>query len=124
MALNVLGTELEACSLDPLTGFFRNGSCDTCGEDNGMHTVCALMSKEFLEFSAQRGNDLRTPYEEFKFPGLRPGDMWCICMDRWLEAYEAGVAPLINLKACHLSLTEFVDQNILEQYSIEQGANR
>jgi len=100
-ALNVLGTELEPCSLDPLTGFFRDGCCNTDPQDRGLHVVCARMTTEFLEFSRARGNDLVTPRPEFSFPGLKPGDQWCLCAMRWKEAFEAGVAPPVVLQATH-----------------------
>jgi uncharacterized protein (DUF2237 family) len=100
-ALNVLGTELEPCSLDPLTGFFRDGCCNTDPHDRGLHVVCARMTTEFLEFSRARGNDLVTPRPEFSFPGLKPGDQWCLCAMRWKESFEAGVAPPVVLQATH-----------------------
>ena len=103
MARNVLGGELEVCGTDPLTGFYRNGCCDTGGEDAGVHTVCARVSAEFLEFSARRGNDLSTPRPEFGFAGLAPGDRWCLCADRWVEALRAGVAPPVVLEATHVN---------------------
>jgi uncharacterized protein (DUF2237 family) len=100
-ARNVLGTDLEPCSLDPLTGFFRDGCCDTDEHDRGLHVVCARMTAEFLEFSRSRGNDLVTPRLESNFPGLKPGDQWCLCALRWKEAFDAGVAPLVVLQATH-----------------------
>jgi len=101
IALNVLGTELEPCSLDPLTGFFRDGCCNSDPQDRGLNVVCARMTTEFLEFSRARGNDLVTPRPEFSFPGLKPGDQWCLCAMRWKEAFEAGVAPPVVLQATH-----------------------
>jgi len=98
---NVLGERLEVCSIDPMTGFYRDGCCDTSREDLGSHSVCAVMTKEFLEFSKSRGNDLSTPVPEFGFPGLRPGDRWCLCAPRWQEAMEAGQAPRVVLRATH-----------------------
>ncbi|WP_164102670.1 DUF2237 family protein [Candidatus Laterigemmans baculatus] len=106
-AKNVLGGPLETCSTDPLTGFYRNGCCDTGGQDVGIHTVCAEMTEEFLRFSRQRGNDLSTPNPMFQFPGLQPGDRWCVCAARWKEAYDAGVAPPVVLEATHVSTLEF-----------------
>lgn len=100
-ARNVLGTELEPCSLDPLTGFFRDGCCNTGGDDRGLHVVCARMTAEFLEFSRNRGNDLVTPRPEFNFPGLKPGDQWCLCALRWKEAFDAAVAPPVVLQSTH-----------------------
>ena len=95
MAKNVLGTELECCCMDPVTGFFRNGKCDTNGDDHGMHTICAVMTDEFLAFSRAAGNDLSTPYPQFDFPGLKEGDHWCLCLSRWVEAHAAGSHPCI-----------------------------
>ena len=118
MARNVIGTDLEVCSRSPITGFFRNGCCDTCGDDSGQHTICAEMSDEFLAFSMRAGNDLSTPRPEFDFPGLVAGDFWCVCMGRWLEAKEAGVAPRIKLDSCHSSVLEYVDLDVLKKYSI------
>ena len=107
MALNVLGTPLEACSLDPMTGYYRNGCCDTGSEDKGVHIVCAIMTEEFLVFSRERGNDLTMPLEMFDFPGLKPGDRWCLCADRWREAKDAGCAPAIVLEATHARMLEW-----------------
>jgi uncharacterized protein (DUF2237 family) len=98
---NVLGGPLAACSTSPMTGFFRNGCCDTNEMDRGSHTVCAVMTAEFLAFSRSRGNDLSTPRPEFGFPGLKPGDRWCLCAARWLEAWRAGCAPKVRLDATH-----------------------
>ena len=100
-AKNVLGGKLEACSFRPKTGFFRNGCCDTNAEDFGLHTVCVEVNAEFLAFSKRRGNDLTTPRPEFEFPGLKPGDRWCLCAARWQEALEAGRAPRVILAATH-----------------------
>jgi len=109
MARNVLGGELVPCSLDPLTGFYRNGCCDTGAEDLGVHTVCAVMTAEFLEFSASVGNDLSTPRPELGFAGLQPGDHWCLCASRWTEALEAGVAPPVVMEATHVATLEWAD---------------
>ena len=114
---NVLGGDLQPCSMDPVTGFFRNGSCDTCAEDQGSHTVCAIMDKEFLMLSQYLGNDLSTPRPEFSFPGLNAGDFWCLCLPRWIEAEKAGVAPKIKLEATHASALEFLDRDALERYA-------
>jgi uncharacterized protein len=100
-ARNVLGERLEVCSLKPMTGFFRDGCCDTSREDVGSHTVCAVMTAGFLAFSRSTGNDLSTPVREFGFPGLKPGDRWCLCAPRWQEAFEAGQAPRVVLRATH-----------------------
>ena len=106
--LNVVGGELLDCSVDPLTGFFRDGCCGTGPEDVGSHTVCAVMTEEFLAFSKEAGNDLSTPRPEWGFEGLQPGDRWCLCAARWLEAYEAGMAPEVVLGATHASALEIV----------------
>jgi uncharacterized protein (DUF2237 family) len=98
---NVLGERLEVCSLSPMTGFFRDGCCDTSREDVGSHTVCAVVTAEFLEFSKSRGNDLSTPMPQFGFAGLKPGDRWCLCAPRWQEALQAGRAPRVVLRATH-----------------------
>ena len=115
---NVLGTALASCCFSPLTGFYRNGFCHTGSQDIGLHTVCAKMTREFLEFSVAKGNDLVTPLPEVGFPGLQPNDYWCVCALRWIEALDAGVAPPIKLEACHDSLLELVDLAILKQYAI------
>lgn len=99
--LNVLGGLLETCSTEPLTGFYRNGCCETGPEDAGRHTICARMTREFLRFSKSVGNDLSTPRPEFRFAGLKPGDRWCVCASRWVEALDAGVAPPVILAATH-----------------------
>jgi uncharacterized protein (DUF2237 family) len=98
---NVLGESLEVCSVSPMTGFFRDGCCDTSREDAGSHTVCAVVTAAFLDFSKSRGNDLSTPVREFGFPGLKPGDRWCLCAPRWQEALRAGHAPRVVLRATH-----------------------
>ena len=116
MANNILGTELASCSTDPMTGFFRDGCCNTTGADTGMHTICAIMTQEFLLFSKSRGNDLSTPRPEYQFPGLVAGDRWCLCLNRWLEALKADCAPKIILEATHASVAEFVDRDVLEKH--------
>lgn len=118
MASNVLGTDLKSCSLDPITGFYRNGKCDTCADDVGMHTVCVSMTENFLEFSKQVGNDLSTPAPQYAFPGLVPGDRWCLCMSRWIEAYDAQVAPKVYLEGTHISVLEFIDLEILQEHAV------
>jgi uncharacterized protein (DUF2237 family) len=100
-ARNVLGERLELCSIDPMTGFFRDGCCDTSREDLGSHTVCAVMTADFLAFSKSAGNDLSTPMPQFGFRGLKPGDRWCLCAPRWQEALDAGQAPRVVLRATH-----------------------
>ena len=106
-AKNVLGTELQSCSVDPVTGFYRTGCCETGPDDLGLHLVCAVMSSEFLEFSRLAGNDLSTPVPEYGFPGLSPGDRWCLCVQRWKEAFESGAPPQVMLEATHMSSLEF-----------------
>jgi hypothetical protein len=117
MARNVVGTDLEPCSTDPLTGFYRDGDCRTGADDRGVHVVCARVTEEFLAFSRSRGNDLTTPVPAYRFPGLEPGDRWCLCASRWKEAHEAGVAPPVILEATHMSALEFVDRSTLEEHA-------
>ena len=107
-ALNVLGTQLVACSFDPITGFFRDGCCNTDAHDHGSHVVCARVTSEFLTYSMSRGNDLITPQPAYRFPGLEPGDRWCLCAFRWKEALAAGVAPPVHLEATHAKALEFL----------------
>ncbi len=121
MTKNVLGTELEDCCLELATGFFRDGRCETCEHDIGLHTVCAEMTDEFLTFSKEKGNDLTTPNPDFGFPGLKAGDRWCICLARWIEAHESGIAPKILLRSTHYSVTENVPLEILERYALLDG---
>ena len=112
MARNVLGTTLQECSMNPLTGFTRNGCCETGPSDTGSHTVCCQVTEEFLAFSISRGNDLTTPWPEYGFDGLVAGDRWCVCAARWLEASEAGFAPPVILEASHekcLTIVELAD---------------
>ena len=116
-ARNVLGGVLESCSFDPNTGFFRDGHCHTCAEDTGSHTVCAVMTAEFLAFSKAAGNDLMTPMPQYEFPGLKPGDHWCLCAARWLEACEAGKAPQVVLEATHEAALETVPLEWLKQHA-------
>ena len=115
---NVLGGELASCSNDPLTGFYRDGCCNTGGSDSGLHVICAKMTAEFLEFSRSRGNDLSTPNPMFRFPGLRPGDRWCLCAARWKEAYDAGKAPPVVLEASHISSLEFASLEELQEHAV------
>ncbi len=114
-SLNVLGGELQSCSASPRTGFFRNGSCDSGMEDLGLHVVCAEMTKEFLEFSKAQGNDLSTPRADLGFPGLEPGDRWCVCAARWKDAYEAGCAPPVVLEATHVNALDVVSLASLKE---------
>ncbi|MGH9045702.1 MAG: DUF2237 family protein [Acidimicrobiales bacterium] len=119
MALNVLGEELRLCSESPLTGFYRDGCCNTGAEDIGVHVVCARMTDDFLTFSKASGNDLSTPQPEFGFPGLVPGDRWCLCADRWSEAFDAGMAPPVVLAATHASVLEWVELDALRKHAID-----
>jgi uncharacterized protein len=116
MPTNVLGTELRRCCRQPPTGFYRDGYCRTGPEDVGLHTVCARMTAEFLDFSLTRGNDLSTPRPYF--PGLKEGDRWCLCVSRWKEALDAGLAPPVDLEATHCSTLEFVSLDDLKQHSL------
>ena len=116
---NVLGETLENCSLKPMTGFFRNGCCDTSSEDVGSHTVCAVMTAEFLAFSRARGNDLSTPMPELGFPGLVPGDRWCLCAPRWQEAFAAGQAPRVALRATHEGALAYCQLADLKRFAVD-----
>lgn len=116
-SLNVLGGPLQPCSVAPLTGFFRNGCCDTGPQDRGVHTVCALMTAEFLALSKYLGNDLSTPRPEFGFAGLRPGDRWCLCASRFLQAHEEGAAPKVRLEATHLRTLDIVPLDVLQGHA-------
>ena len=118
LSINVYGKELETCCDNPKTGFFRNGMCDTCKEDFGVHTVCILATEDFLVFSKGAGNDLSTPRPEFNFPGLKPGNRWCLCTMRWKEAYEQGKAPPVFLESTHEATLKLVDFNILQQFAV------
>jgi len=122
VARNVLGGELEPCSFDPLTGFARDGCCDNYGDDAGVHVVCAEMTEEFLAFSVAQGNDLVTPMPQYGFPGLTPGDRWCVCAPRWQEAFEAGVAPPVHLAATHARAVEWCSLEALRAHAAEPGA--
>ncbi|MDO9404445.1 MAG: DUF2237 domain-containing protein [Polaromonas sp.] len=115
-AKNVLGTDLVPCSYDPLTGYFRDGCCNTDETDQGSHLVCVKVTATFLAFSSARGNDLMTPRPEYRFAGLKPGDRWCLCANRWREALEAGHAPPVILESTHLSALEFVTMAQLEKH--------
>jgi uncharacterized protein len=116
---NVLGGDLEACSLNPVTGFFRNGCCDTSREDVGSHTVCAVMTAEFLAFSKESGNDLSSPMPDFGFPGLKAGDRWCLCAPRWQEALEAGQAPRVVLRATEAGALDHCALEDLKRHAID-----
>ncbi len=115
-AKNILGTELELCCTSPITGFFRDGFCNTNRMDHGTHVICAIVTKEFLAFTKSKGNDLSTPRPEYQFPGLKPGDGWCLCALRWKEAYEAGVAPPVKPEATHEKALEIIEQDTLQQF--------
>jgi uncharacterized protein len=116
---NVFGEKLAVCSLDPMTGFYRNGCCDTDSNDQGLHLVCAQVTEEFLRFSKSKGNNLITPFPLFNFPGLKPGDRWCLCVTRWKEALNAGVAPPVILAATHEAVLEYVSLEQLQKHAID-----
>lgn len=118
---NVLGQPLIPCSTEPITGFFRDGCCNTGPEDLGSHTVCSVMTAEFLKYSQSRGNDLSTPRPEFEFPGLEPGDRWCLCAPRWREAWEAGHAPRVILEATHEAALKIIPRSVLEEHALNPG---
>jgi uncharacterized protein (DUF2237 family) len=116
---NVFGEVLIPCSFEPLTGFYRDGCCTTGEEDRGKHTVCAVMTDDFLTFSASRGNDLSTPMEDFGFPGLKAGDRWCLCVDRWVEAWEAGFAPKVVLQSTEESALNYATLEVLKKFAVD-----
>lgn len=120
-SVNVLGTPLTSCSTSPLTGFFRDGHCNTCAADAGSHTVCAVMTAEFLAYSKYVGNDLSTPHPEFGFSGLRPGDQWCLCAGRFLQAHEEGCAPKVDLSATHARALEIVPIEVLRSHAMDRA---
>ena len=120
IVINIFGDEIEACCYDPMTGYFRDGFCNTDEHDHGSHVVCAVMTDDFLEFSKSKGNDLTTPRPEFNFPGLKEGDRWCLCALRWKEAYDAGVAPKVFLESCHLNSLNFVTKEQLAEYAVNR----
>ena len=119
MTVNVLGTELVPCSYSPLTGFFRDGCCNTRVDDGGLHLLCAKVTAEFLAFSTQQGNDLVTPQPAHRFAGLKPGDRWCLCVARWLEALEAGVAPTVVLESTHINTLHHVPLVTLQAHALK-----
>lgn len=123
MPTNVLGSKLQGCCRKPRTGFYRDGYCRTGPGDHGLHVVCAQVTREFLAFSLERGNDLVTPVPAAGFPGLEPGDRWCLCVTRWKEALDAGVAPPVVLEATHTSALEFVDLADLKAHALEPGSS-
>ena len=117
--INVFGEKLEICGVDPVTGFYRDGTCNTCKDDFGSHTVCIETSQEFLEYSKSKGNDLSTPVPAFNFKGLEPGDSWCVCAGRWLEAERNGMAPRLNLQSTHIKALEIVPMALLKKYAVD-----
>jgi len=116
---NVLGGPLRACSYDPVTGFFRDGCCRTRGDDEGLHVVCARMTAEFLNFALSQGNDLVTPRPEWRFAGLKPGDRWCLCASRWLQAWHAGMAPPVVLDSTHEKALEAIPLDVLQTFAYQ-----
>lgn len=120
-AKNVLGEELQSCSTNPMTGFYRNGCCDTGEGDYGLHLVCVVMTDEFLEFSRAMGNDLSTPMPAYEFPGLQAGDRWCLCVSRWKEAFDAGCAPQVLLESTHISALEWVNLADLKAHAVNSS---
>ena len=118
-SINVLGTALQSCSTAPMTGFFRNGACDTCAEDAGSHTVCVVVTSEFLAFSKYLGNDLTTPRPDFGFAGLKAGDSWCLCASRFLQGHDEGCAPKVNLSATHRRALNVVSLDVLRSYATD-----
>ena len=117
-SVNVLGETLTPCSVDPMTGFFRDGSCNTCDADQGSHTVCALMTEEFLAYSKYVGNDLSTPRPEYGFKGLKAGDLWCLCAARFLQAHDEGCAPKVKLSSTHQRATDIVPLRVLQEHAL------
>lgn len=118
-AKNVLGGTLQSCSHDPVTGFYRDGCCNTGQQDRGLHMICVVLTAEFLQFSKDRGNDLSTPIPEYGFPGLNPGDQWCLCAMRWVEAYKEGKAPQLVLSATHEYMLQVVPLEVLQEHAID-----
>ena len=116
---NILGEEVELCCDNPITGFFRDGFCNTNGRDQGIHTVCIKITSDFLTFSKSRGNDLSTPAPEFNFPGLKEGDSWCLCAQRWAEAYKAEVAPSLYIKRTNIKTLEIIPLEILKKFALD-----
>ena len=116
--INVLGTTLQPCSYDPMTGYYRTGCCENRGDDPGMHVVCCRVTDDFLEFSKAAGNDLSTPMPQYGFPGLRPGDRWCLCAERWTEALAAGKAPQVVLASTHISMLRHVPLDVLKHHAL------
>lgn len=120
MELNVLGTPLLSCCINPVTGYFRDGFCRTISADAGTHTVCAIVSEEFLKYSASKGNNLMRPMPHFNFPGLKPGDSWCLCVSRWVEAEKVGKAPPIILESTHQKTLQYATLDLLQKYAFKK----
>jgi uncharacterized protein (DUF2237 family) len=120
--MNVLGEDLQPCSYDPMTGYYRTGCCENRGDDPGLHVVCVVCTEEFLEFSASVGNDLSTPMPQHGFAGLKAGDQWCLCANRWQEAFEAGKAPKVRLASTHVSALEYSDLKDLQAHAVDTPA--
>jgi uncharacterized protein (DUF2237 family) len=121
--LNIFGEKLKTCSSNPLTGYFRDGCCNTDSSDTGMHTVCAIVTADFLDFSKSAGNDLSTPRPEYRFDGLKPGDRWCLCAPRWMEAFQAGRAPLIDLEATNEKTLDIIPMDLLLKFAWRTEVN-
>ena len=119
-SFNVLGEKLEVCGMDPVTGFYRDGVCNTCKDDFGSHTVCIETSQEFLDFTKSQGNNLSTPMPAYGFEGLEPGDNWCVCAGRWLEAEKRGMAPRLNLQSTHIRALEIIPMELLIKYAVDE----
>ncbi len=119
-SFNVLGEKLEVCGMDPVTGFYRDGVCNTCKDDFGSHTVCIETSQEFLDYTKSQGNDLSTPMPAYGFEGLEPGDNWCVCAGRWLEAEKRGMAPRLNLQSTHIRALEIIPMELLIKYALDE----
>ena len=119
LAKNVLGEPLKPCSLDPVTGYFRDGCCNTDATDFGSHTVCVQLTEQFLNYSKAQGNDLSTPHPEFNFPGLKPGDRWCLCAPRWKQAYDDGLAPLVILESTHEAALEYASIEAFKAHALQ-----
>ena len=122
-SFNVLGEDLEPCSVDPLTGWYRDGCCNTDRSDRGLHTVCCVVTEEFLEFARSQGNDLITPVSQHSFPGLSPGDRWCVCAQTWQDAASAGVACPVSLSATHEETLQIVDLELLKEHALEESSS-
>lgn len=118
--VNIFGEKLESCCTDPMTGYFRDGYCNTSADDYGTHVICAVMTQEFLDYTLKMGNDLCTAKPEYRFPGLKPGDGWCLCAIRWKEAYDAGVAPLVKLEATHIKALQYVKMEELVEHALKE----